>query len=144
MPTGFVLSKEIAIKTTLKNLKLLSDWTNHFIVECIPDIQVCIPNLLLLFLWRTSVQFNHSVVSDSLWPHESQHARPPCPSPTPGVYSNSCPSSWWCHPAISSSVVPFSSCPQQYLIHIPVSFLVVKDIWYTTFYTFDSSSSCKW
>ena len=58
-----------------------------------------------------SVQFSRSVVSDSLWPHESQHARPPCPSPTPGVHSNSCPSSPWCHPAISSSVVPFSSCP---------------------------------
>ena len=51
-------------------------------------------------------------MSDSLWPHESQHARPPCPSPTPGVYSNSCPSSWWCRPAISSSVVPFSSSSQ--------------------------------
>ena len=52
-------------------------------------------------------------MSDPLWPHESQHARPPCPSPTPRVYPNSCPSSWWCHPAISSSVVPFSSCPQS-------------------------------
>ena len=52
-------------------------------------------------------------MSDSLWPHESQHARPPCPSPTPGVHSNSRPSSWWCHPAISSSVVPFSSCPRS-------------------------------
>ena len=61
----------------------------------------------------SSVQFNSSVVSDSLWPHESQHARPPCPSPTPGDYSNSCPSSRWCHPAISSSVIPFSSCPQS-------------------------------
>jgi len=60
-----------------------------------------------------SVQFSHSVVSDSLQPHESQHARPPCPSPTPGVYSNSCPLSRWCLPAISSSVVPFSSCPQS-------------------------------
>ena len=60
-----------------------------------------------------SVQFSHSVVSDSRWPHESQHARPPCPSPSPGVHSNSRPSSWWCHPAISSSVVPFSSCPQS-------------------------------
>ena len=59
------------------------------------------------------VQFSRSVMSDSLWPHESQHARPPCPSPTPGVYSNSCPLSRWCHPAISSSVVPFSSCPQS-------------------------------
>ena len=61
----------------------------------------------------TSVQFNRSVVSDSLWPHESQHARPPCPSPTPGVHSDSRPSSQWCHPAISSSVIPFSSCPQS-------------------------------
>ena len=61
----------------------------------------------------SSVQFSCSVVSDSLRPHESQHARPPCPSPTPRVYSNSCPLSWWCHPAISSSVVPFSSCPQS-------------------------------
>ena len=61
----------------------------------------------------SSVQFSHSVMSNSLWPYESQHARPPCPSPTSGVYSNSCPSSWWCHPAISSSVVPFSSCLQS-------------------------------
>ena len=60
-----------------------------------------------------SVQFSRSVVSDSLRPHESQHTRPPCPSPTPGVQSNSCPLSWWCHPAISSSVVPFSSSPQS-------------------------------
>ena len=52
-------------------------------------------------------------MSDSLWPHESQHSKPPCPSPIPGVHSNSCPSSRWCHPAISSSVVPFSSCPQS-------------------------------
>ena len=59
-----------------------------------------------------SVQFSHSVMSDSLWPHELQHARPPCPSPTPGVHSDSRPLSRWCHPAISSSVVPFSSCPQ--------------------------------
>ena len=66
--------------------------------------------LLLLF---SSVQFSHSVVSDSLRPYELQHARPPCPSPTPGVQSNSCPSSRWCHPAISFSVVPFSSCPQS-------------------------------
>ena len=60
-----------------------------------------------------SVQFSSSVVSSSLRPHESQHARPPCPSPTPGVHSSSCPSSQWCHPAISSSVIPFSSCPQS-------------------------------
>ena len=61
----------------------------------------------------SSVQFSRSVVSNSLQPHESQHARPPCPSPTPGVYSNPCPLSRWCHPAISSSVIPFSSCPQS-------------------------------
>ena len=61
----------------------------------------------------SSVQFSRSVVSDSLQPHELQHARPFCPSPTPGVHSNSRPSSRWCHPAISSSVVPFSSCPQS-------------------------------
>ena len=61
----------------------------------------------------SSVQFSHSIVSASLRPHESQHARPPCLSPTPGVHSDSHPSSQWCHPAISSSVVPFSSCPQS-------------------------------
>ena len=61
----------------------------------------------------SSVQFSRSVVSDSLRPHESQHTRPPCPSPTPGVHSDSRPSSQWCHPAISSSAVPFSSCPQS-------------------------------
>ena len=62
---------------------------------------------------RISVQFSRSVVSDSLQPHESQHTRPPCPSPTPGVHSDSCPLSRWCHPAISSSVISFSSCPQS-------------------------------
>jgi len=65
----------------------------------------------------SSVKFSHSVASDSLRPHELQHSRPPCPSPTPRVHSNSCPSSRWCHPAISSSVIPFSSCPQS----LPVS-----------------------
>ena len=60
-----------------------------------------------------SVQCSHSVVSNSLRPHESLHTSPPCPSPPPRVYSNSGPSSWWCRPAISSSVVPFSSCPQS-------------------------------
>ena len=75
-------------------------------------------NLYSYLTWHTkvnfsSVQFSCSVVSNSLWPHELQHTKPPCPSPTPGVYSNLRPSSWWCHPAISSSVVPFSSCPQS-------------------------------
>ena len=80
-------------------------------------------NLLVCLLYRqilkfkkrlfSLVQFSHSAVSNSLQPHESQHAKPPCPSPTPRVYSDSCPSSQWCHPAISSSVIPFSSCPQS-------------------------------
>ena len=61
-----------------------------------------------------SVQFSHSVMSDSLWHHGLQYARPPCPSPTPGVYSNPCPLSQWCHPTISSSVIPFSSCLQSF------------------------------
>ena len=60
------------------------------------------------------VQFSRSVMSDSLRPHERHHSRPPCPSPTPGVHPNPCPLSWWCHPTISSSVVPFSSCPQSF------------------------------
>ena len=71
---------------------------------------------MLIFLAHIgvgSVQFSRSVVSNSLWPYESQHARPPCPSPTPGVHSYSRPSSQWCHPAVSSSVIPFSSCPQS-------------------------------
>ena len=64
-----------------------------------------------MLVW--GVQFSRSVVSNSLWPHKSQHTRPPCPSPTPGVHSDSRPLSHWCHPAISSSVIPFSSCPQS-------------------------------
>ena len=64
-------------------------------------------------LWGT-VQFSHSVMSDSLWPHGLQHVRPPWPSPTPEACSNSCPSSQWCHPTISSSVIPFSSCLQSF------------------------------
>ena len=62
----------------------------------------------------SSVQFSHSVVSDSLWPHRLQHTRLSCPSPTPGAYWNSCPLSQWCHPTISSSVIPFSSCLQSF------------------------------
>ena len=68
---------------------------------------------MFLTIAFSSVQFSRSVVSDSLRPHESQHARPPCLSPIPRVHSNSRPSSQWCHPAISSSVFPFSSCPQS-------------------------------
>ena len=67
--------------------------------------------------YHFSVQFSRSVVYDSLWPHELQHTRPPCPSPSPPVHSDSRPLSRWCHPAISASVIPFSSCPQS----LPVS-----------------------
>ena len=64
--------------------------------------------------WHSSVQTSPWVESDSLWSHELHRARPPCPSPTPRVYPNPCPLSWWCHPTISSSVIPFSSCPQSF------------------------------
>ena len=73
----------------------------------------------------SSVQLSYSVMSDSLPPHESQHARPPCPSPTPRVHPNPCPLSWWCHPTVLSSVIPFSSCPQSFpaLGSFPMSWL---------------------
>ena len=75
----------------------------------------------------SSVHFSHSAVSDSLQPHGLNHARPPCPLSTPGVYSNSCPFSQWCHPMISSSVVPFSSCLQ--------SFPASGSFWMSQFFT---------
>ena len=67
-------------------------------------------------LQKLLVEFCHSVMSDSLWPHELQHTRPTCPSSTPGAHPNSCPLSWWCQPTISSSIIPFSSCPQSFPI----------------------------
>ena len=82
------------------------------------ELLACFPDTDLI--WGQSkqtdppVQFSRSVVSDSLRPHELQHPRPPCPSPTPGVHPNPCPLCWWCHPTISSPVVPFSSCPQSF------------------------------
>ena len=81
--------------------------------------QVFLPGISLLTeepggLQSSSVQFSCSVVSDPLQPHEPQHLKPSCPSTTPGVYPNSCPLSRWCHPTISSTVVPFSSCPQSF------------------------------
>ena len=76
--------------------------------------QVSFNFMAAVIICSDSVQFSGSVMSDSLWPHGLQHTRFPCPSPTPGVYSNSCPLSWWCHPAISSSVIPFSFCLQSF------------------------------
>ena len=98
--TGFIMF-------LLRLLKLWEPWASASVPpSCVPNIgQGCM---------FSSVQFSRSAVSDSLWPHGLQHARPPCPSPTPRVYPNSCPLSWWCHPTISSSVVPFSSCPQSF------------------------------
>ena len=92
----------------LLNLNLFPNVESHLSIIWKAFFTTIWPQITLNFL-----QFSRSVVSDSLRPHESQHARPPCPSPTPGVHSDSCPSSQWCHPAISSSVVPFSSCPQS-------------------------------
>ena len=94
------------------SLSITNSWSPRkpmSIVSVMPSKHLIFCRPLLL----SSVQFSCSVVSDSLRPCESQHTRPPCPSPTPGVHSDSCPLSQWCHPAISSSVVPFSSCPQS-------------------------------
>ena len=96
--------------TASQTLAAEAHW-NH---KCWPWQLICgsrQPTLASLFSVQfSSVQFSHSVMPDSLRPHESQHARPSCPSPTPGVYSNPCPSSQRCHPTISFSVVPFSFC----------------------------------
>ena len=85
----------------------LSNWTE---LKCNSSCLLII-SVMFTFTYY-SVQFSHSVMSNSLRPHEL-HTRPPCPSPTPGIHSNSCPLSRWCHPGISSSVIPFSSCPQS-------------------------------
>ena len=98
-----------------KSCTWLNDWTTA--INSYTYIHKCKYSSSQLRIQFSSVQFSHSVVSDSLRPHESQHTRPPCPSPTPRVHSDSRPSSPWCHPAISPSVIPFSSCPQS----LPVS-----------------------
>ena len=101
--------KEERIDT--KSIKLFKCGTFSFF----PYLPPCFLSNLVKFLSpKWSVQFSRSVVSDSLQPHELQHPRPPCPSLTPGVHPNPCPLSQWCHPTISSSVVPFSSCPQSF------------------------------
>ena len=92
-------------------------------------MNLCRQSGISAFEYAVSVQFSCSVVSDSLISHGLQHASLPCPSPTPRVYSNSCSSSWWCHPTISSSVIPFSSCLQSFPATgpFPVSWLFTSD-----------------
>ena len=84
-------------------------WVDLLLVLIFTDTGIDVDNINI-----SSVESSRSFVSDSLQPHKLQHSRPPSPSPTPGVYPNSCPLSQWCHPTISSSVIPFSSCPQSF------------------------------
>ena len=106
------LTKLVSFYKRISTKKMSAEHTNGFLVS--KSVVFSKLFFYLNFLWQVqfSSQFSHSVVSNSLQPHESQHARPPCPSPIPRVHSNSRPSSRWCHPAISSSVIPFPSCPQ--------------------------------
>ena len=95
-----------------QNVYFSMSWHAHLFFFFFFSVSILFIYLFHLFIF-SSVQFSRSVVPDSLRSHESQHTRPPCPSQTPGIYSNSWVSSWWCHPAILSSVIPFSSCPQS-------------------------------
>ena len=115
-------------------------------LTCFQVVAICLASMHRLFfdlpLWHINhfsmkkillehalSQFSHSVVSYSPWPHELQHTRLPCPSPTSRVHPNSCPSSRWCHPAISSSVVPFSSCPQSFPVSVFSNELTLRMRW---------------
>ena len=113
-------------------------WVGGVLMMIILFMTVCLIHPCCLSIYLSgcflAVQFSYSVVSDSLRPHELQHARPPCLSPTPGVHSNSSPSSRWCHPAISSSVVPFSSCPQS---------LPASELLYRSSNRYRSLSACR-
>ena len=122
MTSGIAGAKGSNIRMTSPYFHGFSCWL-HFLEDSPSvvgkkDIFLPIGNKLLKthcqIIIFSSIQFSRSVVSDSLQLHELQQARPPCPSPTPGIYPNSCPLSQWCHPVVSSSVVPFSSCPQSF------------------------------
>ena len=102
-----VYDRASLVGQTLKNLPTMQETWVQFLGQEDSPGEVYDKDVI------SSVQFSHSVVSDSLWPHKPQHARPPCPSPTPGVYPDSCPLSQWFHLTISSSVVSFSFCPQS-------------------------------
>ena len=127
-----------AVHEVTKSQTQLSNWTELFLGPSADEIvftprNCCDPTagvepVTHLHFTFSSVQFSHSVVSNTFWPHESQHAMPPCPSPTPRVYSNSCPLSQWCHPTISSSVIPFSSSLQSF----PASVFIQMSQLFTT------------
>ena len=131
LPNKFCWPKSISLKCILHTAARVP-LNKHKSINYFPCINhtVDIHFTSFKFLQFSSVQFSRSVVSDSLWPPESQHARPPCSSPSPGVHSDSCPSSPWCHPAILSSVVPFSSCLQSLppSESFPMSQLFLKEV----------------
>ena len=112
---GMILGKSPISLPHSPTRYLTTRWAHNLWPECDPSWQLFHVSLRKMYVLQffSSVQFSRSVMSDSLWPHGLQHTRPPCPAPIPGVYSNSCPLSQWYHPTISSSVVPFSSCPQS-------------------------------
>ena len=96
------------------SIRVFSNSSSHQVAK-VSELQLQHQSFKWIFkFYFLSVQFSHSVVYDSLQPHQPQHARPPCPSPTPRVHPNPCPLSWWCHLTISSSVIPFSSCLQSF------------------------------
>ena len=108
MLPAFSFRRNSKLSNVLRNFSCYNkDWGTDMIKA------FCALFSFFFFYLGVTVQFSCSVVSDSLWPHEPQHAKPSCPSTTPGFYSNSCPLSWWCHPTISSSAVPLSSCLQS-------------------------------
>ena len=108
-PTITIMSKDIRPLVKVLPFQFLL-----FTSEAMESEFLCFWRYIIAADVFSLVQFSHSVMSDFLQPHELQHTRPPCPSPTPGVHTNPCPSSWWCHTTISSSVIPFSSCPQSF------------------------------
>ena len=110
---SFLMSCNIVLKVLLTNKN--HNKSRSYMIRSTWTMSYSSLNLLKHLLHDiSSVQFSCSVVSNSLRPHEPQHTRPPCLSPTLGVHPNPCPLSWWCHPTISSSVIPFSSCPQSF------------------------------
>jgi hypothetical protein len=114
---SFTFMKRLFSYSSLSAISMVSSaylrWLIFLPAIFIPACASSSPTFHVMYSQFGSAQFSRSVLSDSFQPHECQHARPPCPSASPGVHSNSHPSSWWCHPAISSSVIPFSSCTQS-------------------------------